>query len=90
MSDALRKDFHTKAGEKITPDSSKSTLDKAKESITGAGDKAARGAQPDSEKSTSQSVSDKFGRSKDREVHGSSSGSVVDKTKSAFGLGDKH
>lgn len=46
MSEAARKDFHTKASEKLTPDSSKSTLDKTKESITGAADKTAREAQP--------------------------------------------
>lgn len=63
MSEAARKDFHTKAGEKLvrpsppplcispltkpqTPDASKSTLDKTKESITGAADKTAREAQP--------------------------------------------
>jgi hypothetical protein len=46
MSEAARKDFHTKAAEKMTPDSSKSTLDKTKESITGAVDKTAREAQP--------------------------------------------
>lgn len=46
MSEAARKDFHTKAGEKLTPDASKSTLDKTKESITGAADKGAREAQP--------------------------------------------
>ncbi|KAJ4365677.1 hypothetical protein N0V83_008297 [Neocucurbitaria cava] len=80
MSDAFRKDFSTKAEEKATPDSSKSTLDKTKESITGAGDKAARGAQPDHDKSTTQSVGDKVGRSKDENVHGGSGGSVVDST----------
>ncbi|CAO2656297.1 Nn.00g051000.m01.CDS01 [Neocucurbitaria sp. VM-36] len=89
MSDAFRKDFSTKAEEKMTPDSSKSTLDKTKESLTGAGDKAARGAQPDSNKSTTQSVGDKFGRSKDEEVHGGSGGSLMDKTKNLFSS-DKH
>ncbi|KAH7345978.1 heat shock protein 9/12-domain-containing protein [Pyrenochaeta sp. MPI-SDFR-AT-0127] len=90
MSDAFRKDFSTKAGEKLTPDSSKSTLTKAKEAITGAGDKTVRGIQPDSSKSHSQSIGDKFGRSKDEAVHGSSGGSIVDKTKNALGLGTKH
>jgi hypothetical protein len=47
------------------------------------------GVQPDHDKSTTQEVGDKFGRSKDREVHGSSGGSVLDKTKHALGL-DKH
>jgi hypothetical protein len=108
MSEAFRKDFHTKAGEKMvrlssfdfhthlilthhsqTPDSSKSTLDKTKESITGGADKIARGAQPDSSKSNTQEVHDKFGRSKDEAVHGGSKEGFMDKTKHAFGL-DKH
>ena len=89
MSDAFRKDFSTKAEEKMTPDSSKSTLDKTKEGLTGAGDKVARGAQPDHNKSTTQEVSDKFGRSKDENVHGGSHESFMDKTKHALGM-DKH
>lgn len=52
MSDAFRKDFSTKASEKMQPDSSKSTLEKTKETITGAGDKAARGAEPGTPSST--------------------------------------
>ncbi|OCL04310.1 putative chaperone/heat shock protein Hsp12 [Glonium stellatum] len=90
MSDAGRKDFSTKMKEEITPDSSKSTQQKVKETFTDTGDKLARGAQPDSEKSTGQEVSDKFGRSKDEHVHGGSSESIMDKTKNALGLGDKH
>ncbi|KAF1946618.1 hypothetical protein EJ02DRAFT_366698, partial [Clathrospora elynae] len=86
MSDAFRKDFHTKAGEKLQPDSSKSTLTKAKESITGGADKVAREVQPDHTKTNTQSVSDKFGRSKDNNVHGSTGDSIVDKTKGALGL----
>ncbi|KAF2661601.1 putative chaperone/heat shock protein Hsp12 [Lophiostoma macrostomum CBS 122681] len=90
MSDAGRKDFSTKAKEAVIPDSSKSTQSKVSETFTDTGDKLARGAQPDHDKSTGQEISDKFGRSKDREVHGSSGGSVLDKTKNALGLGDKH
>ncbi|KAF2018458.1 putative chaperone/heat shock protein Hsp12 [Aaosphaeria arxii CBS 175.79] len=90
MSDAGRKDFSTKLSEGITPDSTKSTQQKLKETVTDAGDTTARGLQPDHDKSTGQEISDKFGRSKDREVHGSSGGSIVDKTKNALGLGDKH
>ncbi|KAF2121797.1 putative chaperone/heat shock protein Hsp12 [Lophiotrema nucula] len=89
MSDAGRKDFHTKVGESMTPDSTKSTQQKLKESVTDAGDTVARGVQPDHNKSAGQETSDKLGRSKDREVHGSSGGSILDKTKNALGL-DKH
>jgi hypothetical protein len=69
------------------PQSSKSTATKIKESVTGTGDKIAREAQPDHTKTNTQSTMDKFGRSKDNTVHGSTGGSVVDKTKNALGLG---
>jgi hypothetical protein len=45
---------------------------------------------PDSEKSSGQSAADKMGRSKDDAVHGGTDESVLDKTKNALGLGDKH
>ncbi|CAN9104685.1 unnamed protein product [Alternaria alternata] len=61
MTDAFRKDTHTKLGEKMQPQSSKSTGTKIKESITGTGDKIAREAQPDSSKTnTVQSTMDKI------------------------------
>ncbi|KAK8218005.1 putative chaperone/heat shock protein Hsp12 [Phyllosticta capitalensis] len=90
MSDAGRKDFSTKAKEEMTPDSTKSTQQKVKESVTDAGDKIARGFQTDDSKSTSQEASDKLGRSKDEHVHGGTGESIVDKAKNAVGLGDKH
>lgn len=89
MSDAGRKDFSTKTKEHLTPDSSKSTQQKVKESVTDTSDKFARGIQPDDSKSTAQETSDKFGRSKDEHVHGGTGDSIVDKTKHALGL-DKH
>ncbi len=36
----------SKAEEKVTPDSQKSTLDQAKEGLTNAGDKVAQNVQP--------------------------------------------
>jgi hypothetical protein len=42
MSDLGRKDFSDKASEKLTPDSSKSTFDKASENVTGGLDKVSR------------------------------------------------
>jgi hypothetical protein len=42
MADAGRKDFSTKAKESMIPDSSKSTQDKVKETVTDTGDKIAR------------------------------------------------
>jgi hypothetical protein len=65
MSDTGRKDWSTKAKEGITPDSSKSTLDKAKESVTDTMDRAAGETQSDSSKSASQSAFDKGKREKD-------------------------
>jgi len=86
MTDAGRKDFSTKAKESMQPDSSKSTTDKVSESVSGAGDKAARAVQPDNDKSSSQAIGDKVGRSKDDHT----GESVMDKTKNALGMGDKH
>ena len=59
-----------KAKEHATPDSSKSTTDKLKETVTDTTDKVARGAQSDHDKSTAQSLADKSGREKDDKVHG--------------------
>lgn len=89
MSDFGRKDFSTKAQEKLTPDSSKSTLDKTKETITDTADRIAAGTQSDSSKSTTQEAFDKTRREKDHQVHGGASESVVDKVKNAVGLGDR-
>jgi len=90
MSDAGRNDFSTKMSEGIQPDSTKSTGEKVKETFTDTTDKVARGVVPDSEKSSQQSFTDKLGRSKDENVHGGTSDSILDKTKNALGMGDKH
>ncbi|KAF2749203.1 putative 12 kDa heat shock protein [Sporormia fimetaria CBS 119925] len=58
MSDSLRKPLSDQVGEKITPDSQKSSLDQAKESVTGAADRAAGAVQPDSNKSAGQKLGD--------------------------------
>jgi hypothetical protein len=65
----------TELGDKATPDSSKSTMDKVGDTITGAADKVGRDAVPDSQKSTTQSVGDKMSREKDH----AKDESVVDK-----------
>ncbi|EOA89887.1 hypothetical protein ACJQWK_02947 [Exserohilum turcicum] len=87
MTSAFRKDNHTKLGEAMQPQSTKSTSTKIKESITDTADKIAREVQPDSSKNHSQATMDKAGRSYDRNVHGSTGGSILDKTKSALGMG---
>ncbi|KAF2131184.1 hypothetical protein P153DRAFT_287507 [Dothidotthia symphoricarpi CBS 119687] len=58
MSDIGRKGLGEQAQEKITPDSQKSTMDKAGESLSGAGDRVASAVQPEGQKSTSQKVGD--------------------------------
>ncbi|KAL4811127.1 heat shock protein 9/12-domain-containing protein [Aspergillus unguis] len=88
MSDTGRKDFSTKAQEKLTPDSTKSTQDKIKETVTDTGDRVARGTQPDDQKSTGQQIFDKGQRAKDNNVHGGASETITDKVKNAVGLGD--
>lgn len=77
------------AEEKITPDSSKSTMDKVSEGVTDTGDKVARSVQPDDSKSTGQSLADKTGRSKDDAVHGGTGDSIMDKAKHALGMDKK-
>ncbi|KAI5821142.1 heat shock protein 9/12-domain-containing protein [Pyronema omphalodes] len=79
MSDSLRKPFSDRVEEKITPDSSKSTIDKAKENITTTADRAVGEMQPDSSKSSTQEGFDKSRREKD---------TIVDKAKNALGLGN--
>ncbi|RPA95066.1 hypothetical protein L873DRAFT_1699487 [Choiromyces venosus 120613-1] len=87
MSETFRKDFSTKAKEEITPDSSKSTMDRTKESITDTADRAAGGAQSDQHKSGTQEAFDKTRREKDHQKDNSES--LLDKTKHALGV-DKH
>jgi len=89
MADLGRKDFSTKAQEKMTPDSSKSTQQKMKEGVTDTTDRIARGVIPDSEKSTEQKAFDKTQRSSDEVVHGGTHQSIGDKVKGALGM-DKH
>nr|OQO16223.1 hypothetical protein B0A51_15491 [Rachicladosporium sp. CCFEE 5018] len=92
MSDLGRKSNADKLGDKLQPDSSKSTLDKVGDSLTGAGDKVARDVVPDSQKSTSQSLSDKADRTKDSHTGHNAPGqeSLLDKAKDAVGMGNKH
>ncbi|KAJ5232077.1 hypothetical protein N7468_005033 [Penicillium chermesinum] len=86
MSDSARKDFSTKAKEEITPDSTKSTQDKVKETVTDTGDRIARGVQPDDNKGGAQQAFDKTQRASDNEAHGGASNSIGDKVKNALGM----
>ncbi|KAK3720820.1 hypothetical protein LTR37_003483 [Vermiconidia calcicola] len=84
MTDSGRKGMGDKASEKMTPDSSKSTLDKAKEGVTDMTDKAGRDAVPDDQKSTGQQISDKTSREKNSS--GNSGESMMDKAKDTLGM----
>ncbi|OJI91429.1 hypothetical protein ASPTUDRAFT_38449 [Aspergillus tubingensis CBS 134.48] len=88
MSDAGRKDFSTKAKEEFTPDSTKSTQDKVKETFTDTTDRVARGFQTDDSKSAPQQAFDKSQRASDNNAHGGASGSIGDKIKDTLGLGN--
>jgi hypothetical protein len=50
--------IYDQAREGITPDSQKSTLDKAKETFTGKSDDVAGTVQPEGQKSTTQKIGD--------------------------------
>ncbi|EEB05224.1 hsp9-like protein [Schizosaccharomyces japonicus yFS275] len=65
MSDPERKSFTQKAKEYVTPDSSKSTLDKAKEKATGAYDNVMSAFKSDEQKGTAQEMQDKSKRMAD-------------------------
>ncbi|KAJ5082865.1 chaperone/heat shock protein Hsp12 [Penicillium argentinense] len=86
MSDAARKDFSTKAKEEVTPDATKSTQDKIKETVTDTGDRLARGFQTDDSKGGSQEAFDKTQRASDNTQHGGASNSIGDKVKNALGM----
>lgn len=58
MSDSNRKNFSNKFSETVTPNSQKSTVDKAKEGLTDAYDKTASNLQPEEEKGMFQKISD--------------------------------
>ncbi|CAK7909286.1 12 kDa heat shock protein [[Candida] anglica] len=58
MSDFGRKNVSDKIAEKVTPESEKTTLDQAKEAVTGGVDKVAASGTPDNQKSFTQTVAD--------------------------------
>ncbi|OJJ02553.1 hypothetical protein ASPVEDRAFT_42050 [Aspergillus versicolor CBS 583.65] len=87
MSDTGRKDFTTKAQEKLTPDATKSTQDKVKETVTDTTDRFTRGAQSDEDKGAAQKFFDKGQRAHDNEAHGGATETIGDKVKNAVGLG---
>ncbi|EON66388.1 hypothetical protein W97_05485 [Coniosporium apollinis CBS 100218] len=71
MSDMGRKSVGDQISDKVTPDSQKSTLDQAKESVSGAGDRVASAVQPEGDKSATQKASDSVrGGSDDAESQG--------------------
>ncbi|MCJ1374317.1 hypothetical protein MMC20_005549 [Loxospora ochrophaea] len=85
MSDTGRKGVTDQVEEKVTPDSQKSYLDQASETVSGLGDKAAGAVQPGDSKSTTQKLSDSTRSGADDAQN--TSGSYLDSAKdSASGL----
>ncbi|KAI9035822.1 potassium transport protein TRK1/TRK2 [Aspergillus affinis] len=80
MTDFGRKDFSTKAEEKITPDSSKSTVDKISETFTDTSDRIFGAAQPNQDKSATQRAFDSARGETDNQAHGGSSQTIGEKT----------
>ncbi|SCV99966.1 LAFE_0B06458g1_1 [Lachancea fermentati] len=84
MSDAGRKDFSDKIQEKVKPDSEKGYVEKGKEYVTDAADKAAGKLQPEENKGVFQGVSDSAHKGKE-EAQGKSiseqAGEYVDAAK---------
>lgn len=66
----------SEAKEEITPDSTKSTQDKVKETFTDTTDRVARGFQTDDSKGGAQEAFDKTQRASDNNVHGGASNSM--------------
>ncbi|KAK3113274.1 hypothetical protein LTR53_009588 [Teratosphaeriaceae sp. CCFEE 6253] len=89
MSDFGRKGLGDKLSEKATPQSSKSTVDKASEAVTNLGDSVSRNVVPSSEKSTTQNLSDKVTNSKHEAQHQAGHGGMLDSVKDTLGL-NKH
>ncbi|KAG5297195.1 chaperone/heat shock protein [Histoplasma ohiense] len=85
MSDPGRKDFTTKAKEEMTPDSSKSTQEQIKETVTDAKDRVTRGLQTDDQKGTGQEAFDKAQRTSDNQQGGATQ-TMGDKVKGALGM----
>lgn len=65
MSDSNRKDFSTKLGEDLKPDSQKGYVEQGKEKVTNAADRVAGAVQPESEKGLGQGVHDSAKKGKD-------------------------
>jgi len=86
MSDPERKDFTTRAKEEVTPDSSKSTTERIKESVTDTKDRIARSLKPDEHKGPGQEAVDKAERVHENEPLKGATNTVGDKV---HGAGDK-
>lgn len=66
----------------MKPDSQKSTLEQAKDTIVGKTDSAASSAQPESQKSFTQKAGDAVSGNQNE-----NSGSLLDSAKNALGMG---
>ncbi|ORX40482.1 heat shock protein 9/12-domain-containing protein [Kockovaella imperatae] len=83
MSDMGRQSFGDKAEAALKPDSQKSYLEQAKDTIAGKADSAASSAQPESQKSWTQQAGDAISGNQNE-----NSGSLLDKAKDALGMNE--
>ncbi|KAK5115034.1 hypothetical protein LTR62_001731 [Meristemomyces frigidus] len=97
MSDSMRQSTTDKAASSLKPDSSKSTTEKAGDSIKSTADSVAGSVQPESEKSTGQKATDTVsGGSKDASTGGQSMmdsasetlGNAATSAQNALGMGE--
>jgi hypothetical protein len=76
ISQSINQFLRTEAKEEATPDSSKSTQERMKETVSDTTDRVTRGLQPDDQKSGTQSAFDKTQRTHDNEAHGGGASSM--------------
>ncbi|RMJ26716.1 Heat shock protein [Aspergillus sp. HF37] len=87
MSDPGRKNISTKAEDELTPESTKPTQERFKESVTDTVDRVFRGGQPDENKSATQGAWDKGQRVDDDNARGGGTTSISDEVKTVLGVG---
>ncbi|KZV79208.1 hypothetical protein EXIGLDRAFT_632404 [Exidia glandulosa HHB12029] len=88
MSDAGRQSLSDKVGAALKPDSQKTTTEHMGDKFHGKLDNAAGSMQPQGEKSYTQKVGDTFSGGHGATTNNNSS--IVDKAKSALGMGHTH
>ncbi|KAI9633864.1 heat shock protein 9/12-domain-containing protein [Dioszegia hungarica] len=85
MSDMGRQSLGDKAGAALKPDSQKSYLEQATDTIKGKADSAASSGQPESQKSFTQQAGDAISGNQNE-----NSGSLLDSAKNALGMNNNN